>query len=72
VSKSYEKMKKMTGSKGGHWIKGAIKHKGGLTRAAEARGESVSEIEAHPPKNASTHLMRQINLAKTLRGFHHG
>lgn len=53
------------------WIQGAIKHPGALTRKAKAAGMSLSAFEAHPPKGASTTTKRQINLAKTLRGFHH-
>lgn len=48
------------------WIKGAIKRPGALTRKAKAKGMSVKEMIAHPPKNASTQTKRQIALAKTL------
>jgi len=52
------------------WIAGAIKHPGALTKKAKALGESVAQFIAHPPKNVSAQTKRQINLAKTLRGFH--
>ena len=54
------------------WIQGAIQHPGALTRKAKAAGMSVSAFVSHPPKGISTTTKRQINLAKTLRGFHHG
>lgn len=53
------------------WIAGAIKHPGALTRKAKAAGMTVSGFMANPPKGASTKTKRQINLAKTLAGFHH-
>lgn len=53
-----------------NWIKGAIKHPGALTREAKARGETVKEMEAHPPKNASTTTRRRIALARTLKKMH--
>jgi hypothetical protein len=49
------------------WIQEAIKRPGALTKKAKARGESVSEMVASPPKNASTRTKKQIALAKTLR-----
>lgn len=55
-----------------HWIQGAVKRPGALTRKAAANGESVSEMIEHPPANASTQTKRQINLAKEFRRFHHG
>ena len=51
------------------WIAGAIKHPGALTRKAKESGKTVAEMVANPPKNASSTTKRQINLAKTLRGF---
>ncbi len=53
------------------WIQKAIKHPGALTRKAKAAGVTVKQFEAHPPKNASTQTLRQINLAKTLSSMHH-
>lgn len=55
-----------------NFIKSAIKRPGALTRKAKARGESVGEMIAHPPKDASTRTKREINFAKELRRFHHG
>jgi len=54
------------------WIQNAIKHPGALTAKAKAAGMSVSAYIAHPPKGISTTTQRQINLAKTLKGFHRG
>jgi len=36
-----------------HWIKGAIKHPGALTRKAKAAGETVSQYIANPPAHIS-------------------
>lgn len=52
------------------WIQGAIKHEGALTRKAKVAGMTVSAFMAHPPKGISDTTKRQINLAKTLKGFH--
>ena len=54
------------------WIAGAIQHPGALTRKAKAAGMSVSAYMARPPKNISDTTRRQINLAKTLKGFRRG
>jgi len=54
------------------WIAGAIQHPGALTRKAKAAGVSVSAYMARPPKNISDTTRHQINLAKTLKGFHRG
>jgi hypothetical protein len=54
------------------WISGAIKHPGALTRKAKAAGMTVSAFMAHPPKGIFGTTKRQINLAKTLKGFHRG
>jgi len=54
------------------WIAGAIQHPGALTRKVKAAGMSVSAFMAHPPKAVSDTTKRQINLAKTLKGFHRG
>ena len=54
------------------WIQGAIQHPGALTRTAKAAGMSVSAYMEHPPKRISDTTRRQINLAKTLKGFHRG
>lgn len=53
------------------WIQGAIQHPGALTRKAKAAHMSLAAFEAHPPKGISTTTKREINLAKTLKGFHH-
>lgn len=53
-----------------NFIQSAIKHPGALTREAKARGETVKEMEAHPPKNASTTTKRRIALARTLSRMH--
>ena len=54
------------------WIAEAIQHPGTLTRQAKAAGMSVSAYMARPPKNISDTTRRQINLAKTLKGFNRG
>jgi hypothetical protein len=54
------------------WIQGAIQHPGALTRKAKAAGMSVSAYMEHPPKRISDTTRRQINLAKTLKGFNRG
>jgi hypothetical protein len=51
------------------WIQGAIKRPGALTRKAKARGQSVAQYIANPPKNITARTRRQIALAKTLRRF---
>lgn len=53
-----------------NFIQDAIKHPGALTRKAKAAGKTVAQFIAHPPKNASSTTMRQINLAKTLAKLH--
>jgi len=50
-----------------HWIAGAIKNPGALTRTAKRAGKTVAQYTAHPPKNASAKTKRRIALAKTLR-----
>lgn len=55
-----------------HWLQGAIKHPGALTRKAKAAGQTVSEYINEPHPNASTQTRHQIALAKTLRRMHHG
>ncbi len=52
------------------WIQGAIQHPGALTRKAKTAHMSLAAFMAHPPKGVSTQTKRQINLAKTLKGFH--
>ena len=52
------------------WIAGAIQHPGALTRKAKAVHMTVAAFEAHPPRD-TTQTKREINLAKTLKGFHH-
>jgi len=54
------------------WMQGAIQHPGALTRKAKAAGMSVSAYMEHPPKRISDTTRRQINLAKTLKGFNRG
>lgn len=54
------------------WIQGAIQRPGALTHKAKAAGMSVSAYMAHPPKRISDTTRRQINLAKTLKGFNRG
>lgn len=56
------------------WLKGAIKHPGALHRDL-----GVPEGEKIPPAKleAATHsenptIRRRANLAKTMKGFHHG
>lgn len=52
-----------------HWIKGAIKHPGALTRKADKAGESVGEFaRAHEHDSGKTG--EQARLAETLRGMH--
>ncbi len=46
------------------WIQSAVKHPGSLTRAAKAKGMSISEYCAQ--KNLSTTAKRRCALAKTL------
>ena len=53
------------------WIQGGIKRPGASTRKASAAGMSLSKYMNNPPKDISTRTKRQINLAKTLKGFHH-
>ena len=54
------------------WIQGAIKRPGALTAKAKAAGMSLAAFEAHPPKGISATTKREINLANTLKTFHHG
>jgi hypothetical protein len=49
------------------WIQAAHLHEGALTAKAKAAHKTLSQFIAHPPKNASSTTLRQINLAKTLR-----
>jgi len=50
------------------WIAGAIKRKGELIRKAQAAGQTVAQY-SRSTKGKSTRTKRQINLARTLRGF---
>lgn len=53
-----------------HWISGAIKHPGALTRQAKAAGESPMQFaEQHRHDKGTTG--RRARLAITLRGMHH-
>lgn len=54
------------------WIQRAIKHSGALTAKAKAAGMSVSAYMANPPKGITMTTQRQMNMAKTLKTFHHG
>ena len=60
-------------AKGGHWIRGAIKHPGAFKRKAEAAGMSTQayarKVE-RPGSTASTHTKRQAALARTLGRMH--
>lgn len=58
------------GSHGGHWIAGAIKHPGALTRKAKRAGESPMEF-ARSHEHAKGVTGKQARLAVTLRGMHH-
>ena len=49
------------------WIQGAIKNKGALTRAAKARGMSISQFCSLP--KLSTKNKRRCALAKKLKEF---
>lgn len=52
-----------------HWIAGAIKHPGALTRKAKAAGETPMQYaEQHKGDKGTTG--RQARLAITLRGMH--
>ena len=52
-----------------HWIQGAIKHKGALTKKASAAGESPMEF-AHSHAGASGTTGKQARLAITLSKMH--
>ena len=52
------------------WIAGAIERPGALTRKAKAAHMTVAAFEANPP-STTTRTKREINLAKTMKGFHH-
>lgn len=52
------------------WIQKAHIKKGALTDKAKRVGKSLSEFMKSPGKNVSAATRRQINLAKTLKGFH--
>jgi len=52
------------------WIKGAIKHKGALTRKAKAAGQTpMAFAREHTGTAGATGA--QSRLALTLQGFHH-
>ena len=53
------------------WIAGAIERPGALTRKAKAAHMTVAAFEANPPRGIPTRTKREINLAKTMKGFHH-
>lgn len=53
------------------WIAGAIERPGALTRKAKAAHMSLATYEANPPRGISTRTKREINLAKTMKSFHH-
>lgn len=51
-----------------NWIAGAIKHPGALTRAAAAKGQTISEFSK---RGDLTPLQKKrVNLAKTLKKLH--
>jgi hypothetical protein len=51
----------------GFFIQQMIKRPGALTRKAKARGMTVAQFIANPPKNIRTRTKQQINAAKVLR-----
>lgn len=57
-----------------HWIQGAVKHPGALSRKAAAAGMTVAEYASKPHNDTST--KRQVALYHTLRHIskhgHHG
>lgn len=53
-----------------HWIHGAIKHPGALTKQAHAAGESPMEF-AKEHEHDSGVTGKRARLAETLRGMHH-
>jgi hypothetical protein len=54
-----------------NWIQGVVSgmRKGALRRKAKATGQTVAEY-SQSTKGKSTRTKRQINLARTLKGFH--
>lgn len=59
----------MADHSGHHWIQGAVKHPGALTREAKAAGKTLSEFEAEHHDNPR--IERQVALAKTFKKMHH-
>jgi hypothetical protein len=53
-----------------HWIAGAIKHPGALTRKAKAAGKSPMEFASEHKGDSGT-TGKQARLALTLRKMHH-
>jgi hypothetical protein len=53
-----------------HWIQGAIKHKGALTKKANNAGESPMEF-AHSHDQAPGKTGKQARLAETLYNMNH-
>lgn len=47
-----------------HWISGAVKHPGALTKKAHKAGESVSEF-AHEHDEGNSKTAKQARLAET-------
>ena len=54
-----------------HWIAGAIKRPGALTKSAHAAGESPMAFAAEHKGDSGT-TGKRARLALTLRGLHHG
>jgi hypothetical protein len=50
-----------------HWIKGAIKHPGGMTRRAENQNHSMSEQIEKDTHSKNFHVRKQANLVRTLK-----
>lgn len=56
----------------GHWMQGAVKHPGALTKQANAAGKSVSEFMASPGPHPSATTKKRIALAKTFKKVRKG
>lgn len=50
-----------------HWIQGAVKHPGALTKKAKAAGKTISQYCAG--SNLSPQTKKQCALAKTLKNL---
>jgi hypothetical protein len=60
--------KKKTKKKAKHWIKGAVKHEGSLTRAAEKHGKSTTEEAADEAKSPHKKIAARGRLAMRFMG----